>query len=350
MSFAVVAADSFGNPATGSTIHFSSSATQASVPADYTFQAGDDGVQTFEATFTVPGTQTITVAVLNSTVSAADSVEVEAVAPSDIQLNPSASDIPINQPITFNGSFTDPGTLDANTVVIDWDDGSADTSLILPAQVRSFSADHTFTTEGDYFPTVFITNADGGTGEGSSEVQAFPGPISGVADAEGQPGQTAVVSASDAQGNSINAALFLSPSDAQSGGLLVAKLGDATLPSATNRDGVLGIYDIRSTRPEVGDSALVTFRFLATSHMSETPVLQFLNTTTGRLETFVPSKNGAFRLTREGNYIVGVLFLDNASTPSLVQLSHTVFTISVNVPSPRRRRPSARRSLPPIRT
>jgi hypothetical protein len=334
VSFAVVAVDSFGNPATGSTIHFSSSTTQASLPADYTFQAGDDGVQVFEAAFTVPGTQTITAAVLNSTVSAAASVEVEAVAPSDIQLNPSASDVPINQPITFSGGFTDPGTLDANTVVIDWNDGSADTSLVLPAQVRSFSADHTYTAEGDYFPTVFISNADGGTGEGSTEVQALPGPIDGAADAEAQPGQTATVSASDAQGNSINAALFLSSLDVDRGGILVAKLGDATLPSSTNRDGLLGIYDIRSTRPEAGDSALVTFRFLATSHLSETPVLQFLNPATGRLETFVPSKHGAFRLTREGKFIVGTLFLDNTSTPSLVQLSHTVFTISVNVTSP----------------
>ncbi len=144
-----------------------------------------------------------------------ESVDVLPAPPSDIQLTPSASDVPLNQPITLSGSFTDPGTLDANTVVIDWNDGSADTPLVLPAQVRSFNADHTYTAEGDYFPTVFITNADGGTGEGSTEVQALPGPIDGAADAEGQPGQTVVVSASDALSNSINADLFLSPSDTQ---------------------------------------------------------------------------------------------------------------------------------------
>ncbi len=68
--------------------------------------------------------------------------------------------------------------------------------------------------------------------------------------------------------------------------------------------------------------------------MGETFVLQFLNPATGELQTFVPSnKSGSFTLTRQGNFIVGSLFLDNTSTPTLMQLSHTVFTISVNVPS-----------------
>ncbi len=333
VEFIVAAADQFGNPATGATIHFSSSTTQASLPPDYTFQAGDDGVQIFEATFTAAGTQTITATVAGSTVSAADSVEVDGVPPDNIQLNPSASDLPINQPVTLTGSFTDPGTLDSNTVVINWDDGSADTSLVLPAQTRSFNADHVYTAEGDYFPTVFITNADGGTGEASSEVQALDGPIDGVADAQGQPGQTSLVSASDAEGDSINATLILSADDAHGGGLLVAKLANASLPSTTNRADVLGIYDIRSTSAEAGDSALVTFRFRAGLDLSETPVLQFLDPATGTLRTFVASKHGAFELTRQGDYIVGSLFLDNTSTPTLQQLTHTVFTISVNVPS-----------------
>ena len=63
VEFVVGAADQFGNPAAGSTIHFSSSTTQAQLPPDFTFQAGDYGVQFFEAAFTVPGTQTITATV-----------------------------------------------------------------------------------------------------------------------------------------------------------------------------------------------------------------------------------------------------------------------------------------------
>jgi hypothetical protein len=334
LSFVVGAVDRFGNPATGSTIHFSSSTTQASLPPDYTLQPADDGGQIFEATFTVPGTQTITAAVVGSNVSATVSVAVQPVPPDDIQLNLSASDVPVNQPVALTGTFTDPGTLDANTVVIDWDDGTADATLVLPAQVRSFNTVHAYTAEGDYFPTVSITNADGGTGENSSEEQVLPGSIDDVADTGGQPGQTVTSSITDADSDSISATLSLSPNDATGGGILVAKLANAPLPSTTNLADVLGIYDIRTTTPEAGDSALVKFRFRVGSNLDETPVLQFLNPATGTLQDFVPSsKPGSFSLTRQGDFIVGSLLLDNTSNPTLRQLTHTEFTISVNVPS-----------------
>ena len=45
MDFIVIALDQFGNPATGSTVHFSSSTTQASLPPDYTFQPGAAGAR-----------------------------------------------------------------------------------------------------------------------------------------------------------------------------------------------------------------------------------------------------------------------------------------------------------------
>ena len=333
VEFVVGAADQFGNPAAGSTIHFSSSTTQAQLPPDFTFQAGDYGVQFFEAAFTVPGTQTITATVLGSTVSATASIEVQAVAPQDVQLKVSASDAPINQPITLSGSFTDPGTLDANTLDINWDDGSADTILVLPAQVRSFNAAHTYTAEGDYYPTVSISNPDGGTSEDSSEVQALAGPIDDVADVSGQPGQTVVSSVTDANSDSISATLSLSPNDAKGGRILVAKLADASLPSTTNRADVLRIYDIRFTSQETGDSVVVTFRFRAGSDTGHIPVLQYLNPATGKLEDFVPGKSGSFELTRQGDFIIGRLVLDNTSTPRLRELNHTVFTVSASVPS-----------------
>ncbi|HBI46175.1 MAG TPA: hypothetical protein DDY78_25475, partial [Planctomycetales bacterium] len=331
LSFTVTAVDPFGNPATGSTIHFSSSTTAASLPPDYTFQAGDNGEQTFEAAFTAAGTQTITVT--GSDASATSSVMVQGFPPGNIQLNVSASDVPINQPFTLSGSFTDLGTLDANTVVVAWGDGSPNTTLVLPAQARSFSTGHAYTAEGDYFPTVSISNPDGGTSEAFSEEQALAGPIISVADAVGQPGQTVSSFATDAQSNTISATLFLSPLDLTGGGILVAKLGDAVLPSTTNQATILSIYDIRSTTPEVGDSALVRFRFFAGADSGQTIVLQFLNPATGTLQNFVPSgKPGSFVLTRQGDFIVGRVLLDNTSTPTLLQLTHTVFTISVSVP------------------
>jgi hypothetical protein len=241
--------------------------------------------------------------------------------------------IAAGQPVTLNGSFTDPGTLDANTVVIAWGDGSANTTLVLPAQMRSFNAVHTYAAEGDYFPTVFITNADGGTGAGASEVQVLPGPIDAVADARGQPGQTTVSSVTDAQFDSISITLSLSPADLDGAEVLVAKLADAALPSTTDRAGLLDILDVRETGAEIGDSALVTFRFRAGLDFGQTPVLRFLDPTTGTLQLFVPSgRAGSFVLTRQGDFIVGRVLLDNTSTPTLLQLTRTVFTISVSVP------------------
>jgi hypothetical protein len=337
LSFTVTAVDPFGNPATGSTIHFSSSTTEASLPPDYTFQTSDNGQHTFDVAFTVPGTQTVTATVLSSNassnVSATDSVAVQPVPPGTIQLSLGTPVIAADQPVTLAGTFTDPGTLDANTVVIAWGDGSANTMLVLPAQVRSFSAVHTYTTEGDYFPTVFITNADGGTGAGASEVQVLPGPINAVADARGQPGQTTVSSVTDAQFDSISITLSLSPADLDGSEVLVAKLADAALPSTTDRAGLLDIFDIRETGAEIGDSALVTFRFRAGLDFGQTPVLRFLDPTTGTLQLFVPSgRAGSFVLTRQGDFIVGRVLLDNTSTPTLLQLTRTVFTISVSVP------------------
>jgi streptogramin lyase len=58
----VTAEDSFGNPVPGyrGTVHFSSSDTQAILPADYTFLSSDNGVHTFAVTLKTAGSQTIT--------------------------------------------------------------------------------------------------------------------------------------------------------------------------------------------------------------------------------------------------------------------------------------------------
>ncbi len=91
LGFTVTAVDAFGNPATGSTIHFNSSAAQSSLPADYTFQAGDNGEQSFAASFTDAGSQTLTVAVLNTTVTATADVEVQPDPQSNVQPDPQSN-------------------------------------------------------------------------------------------------------------------------------------------------------------------------------------------------------------------------------------------------------------------
>jgi hypothetical protein len=63
-SFTITALDRYGNTATGyrGTVHFTSSDRKASLPADYTFAAADNGAHGFQATFNTLGSQTLTVA------------------------------------------------------------------------------------------------------------------------------------------------------------------------------------------------------------------------------------------------------------------------------------------------
>ena len=61
-TFTVTLEDAYGNVATAysGTVHFASSDGKAVLPANYTFQASDQGVHSFRATLKTPGTQSIT--------------------------------------------------------------------------------------------------------------------------------------------------------------------------------------------------------------------------------------------------------------------------------------------------
>jgi hypothetical protein len=61
-SFTVTAVDPYGNTAISylGTVHFTSSDSKASLPANYTFTSADAGVHTFTATLNTVGTQSIT--------------------------------------------------------------------------------------------------------------------------------------------------------------------------------------------------------------------------------------------------------------------------------------------------
>jgi hypothetical protein len=63
LNITVTALDSSGHSATGylGTVHFTSSDGQASLPADYTFVAADQGTHTFNLTFNTSGSQSVTV-------------------------------------------------------------------------------------------------------------------------------------------------------------------------------------------------------------------------------------------------------------------------------------------------
>jgi hypothetical protein len=94
--------------------------------------------------------------------SAAAAVAVANVAPSMLALN--AGSINEGGTFTLAGSFSDPGALDAHTVVIDWGDGGGPTTLTLAAGVVAFTANHPYADDsrgGAFVVSATVTDSDG---------------------------------------------------------------------------------------------------------------------------------------------------------------------------------------------
>jgi hypothetical protein len=109
--------------------------------------------------------------------SGSTSVTVDNVAPSSVTAGVSPSTIDEDDSTTLSGGFTDPGTLDTHKVVIDWGDGSTDTTLNLAANVLTYSATHQYlddnptnTDSDDYSISVTVTDDDTGVGTGGTTV------------------------------------------------------------------------------------------------------------------------------------------------------------------------------------
>jgi hypothetical protein len=121
----------------------------------YTISDGNGGVATATVSVTVVNVNTppdVTLAV-----------------PSGLSLNE-------NDSFTLNGSVIDPDAQDPHTVVIDWGDGSATTTLQLAAGVSSFSSVHqylddqpTLTPSDVNLVVVTVTDSKGATAQRSVE-------------------------------------------------------------------------------------------------------------------------------------------------------------------------------------
>jgi subtilase family serine protease len=94
-SFIVTLQDLYGNTATGysGTVHFSSSDSLASLPADYPFTAADNGVHTFSAAFKTAGNQSLTVTdTLNGSLTGSQSgIVISPAAPDHLLVTPSVA-------------------------------------------------------------------------------------------------------------------------------------------------------------------------------------------------------------------------------------------------------------------
>ena len=102
------------------------------------------------------------------------SVTVNNVAPANVTLSAAPPAINENDSTTVSGSFTDPGTSDTHTLVIDWGDGSATTSIDLAANVLTFTSSHKYLdnkmANATYTIGATVTDKDGGSGNGSASV------------------------------------------------------------------------------------------------------------------------------------------------------------------------------------
>ena len=116
----VTALDPYGNRATGyaGTVHFSSSDSMASLPADYAFTSADAGSHTFTVTLSTTGSQTVTVndtgagassgGASTSISSASDTIAVGSVA-TTTQLSASATSLPFGQTLTLTAKASATG-------------------------------------------------------------------------------------------------------------------------------------------------------------------------------------------------------------------------------------------------
>jgi PKD repeat protein len=85
------------------------------------------------------------------------------VSPSLSSLTFSPSSVTDHQTVTVSGTFSDPGTLDTDTVRFAWGDGSTSPDS-LAAGTRSFSGSHSYVTSGTYDVIVTVTDRDNGVG------------------------------------------------------------------------------------------------------------------------------------------------------------------------------------------
>ncbi|GLP65181.1 hypothetical protein TUSST3_18010 [Streptomyces sp. TUS-ST3] len=158
----VVHAGADGRGAEGSAIALHGTVSGAGGPK-WTVQAGapcsfaDSGSAATTITCTDNGTYTVTLTGGRSKDTA--TVEVSNAAPVVVSASGPQSPVPAGRSTVVTARFTDPGTRDTHTCVVDWKDGSAPQSGTVTASVCR--AEHTYAKAGIRRPVVTVRDDDG---------------------------------------------------------------------------------------------------------------------------------------------------------------------------------------------
>jgi Tol biopolymer transport system component len=110
--------------------------------------------------FDIPYIVNLTLTTANGSDSETAVVEVNNVVPTLSASNPLP--VVVGTPLTLTGTISDPGTLDTQTVNINWGDGSPNTNLNVAAGVTNFSANHTYAALGAFPINITASDDDGG--------------------------------------------------------------------------------------------------------------------------------------------------------------------------------------------
>lgn len=112
-----------------------------------------------------------------ATGSDAKTINVTNVAPVITSATLSAASIDENGSVTISGAFTDPGTADTHTVIVNWGDGSANSTVPLAPGSRVFSLAHQYlddapsgTASDVYSISVTVADDDAGTANAGASV------------------------------------------------------------------------------------------------------------------------------------------------------------------------------------